>query len=96
MIIGAGSPFRTTVRMMSDPGFPRMSFTASFSVMPLTFVSSSLTIKSPDLSPAFQAGVSSIGATTFTNPSSILTSIPRPPNSPWVPTCISLKASSFK
>ena len=34
-------------------------------------------------------GVSSIGVITFTTPASILTSIPRPPNSPLVSVCIS-------
>ena len=42
-------------------GLPRIVFTASFSVMPFTGVSSSLTIRSPGLMPARDAGVSSIG-----------------------------------
>ena len=47
-------------------------------------------IKSPDFIPAFAAGVSSIGETTFTTPSSIVISIPKPPKVPLVFTCMSL------
>ena len=43
------------------------------------------------MTPALAAGVSSIGATTFTKPSSMVTSMPRPPNSPRVCTCMSRK-----
>ena len=64
--------------------------------MPFTGVSSILMIRSPGLSPARNAGVSSIGETTFTRPSSMPTSMPRPPNSPCVPTCSSLNASWSK
>ncbi|MNC90057.1 hypothetical protein D3C83_61040 [compost metagenome] len=91
--IGFVSPLRTMVSMICVLGLPRMRLTASVSVMPLTEASSSLTIRSPGLMPAREAGVSSMGAITLTNPSSIPTSIPRPPNSPWVPTCNSLNAS---
>ena len=38
-----------------------------------------------------RAGVSSIGATTLISPSSIVTSMPSPPNSPRVCTCMSRK-----
>ena len=38
---------------------------------------------------ARDAGVSSIGVTTLTRPSSMVTSMPRPPNSPLVWTCMS-------
>ena len=51
-------------------------------------------IKSPGWIFALSAGVSSIGETTFTKPSSIVTSIPSPPNAPLVWTCISSKSSS--
>ena len=44
-----------------------------------------------DETPAAKAGVSSIGETTLIRPSSIVTSMPRPPNSPRVCTCISRK-----
>ena len=40
--------------------------------------------------PALDAGVSSIGETTLTSPSSIVTSMPSPPNSPEVVSCISV------
>ena len=39
---------------------------------------------------SMEAGVSSIGEITLTTPDSILTSIPKPPNSPLVSVCISL------
>jgi len=41
--------------------------------------------------PALEAGVSSIGETTLISPSSIVTSMPSPPNSPRVCTCMSRK-----
>ena len=41
--------------------------------------------------PAREAGVSSMGVTTFTIPSSCVTSMPRPPNSPRACTCMSRK-----
>ena len=45
--------------------------------------------------PARAAGVSSIGETTRMMPFSCVTSRPRPPNSPRVCTCMSLKALAF-
>ena len=53
-------------------------------------------IKSPLCRPAFAAGVSSIGATTLTKPSSKTTSIPKPPNLPVVPSFKSSYRSFFK
>ena len=94
--IGRGSPLREMVRVMGVRGLPRMSLTASFSGMPLVGFSSILMIRSPALMPALAAGVSSMGDTTFTKPSSVPTSMPRPPNSPWVPTWSSLKASASR
>ena len=90
---GFASPLRRIVSRMVLFGLPRMRLTASFRFMPFTGVSSSLMIRSPGLIPARNAGVSSIGETTFTKPSSMPTSMPRPPNSPCVPTCSSLNAS---
>ena len=46
---------------------------------------------SPDRMPAREAGVSAIGEITLISPSSIVTSMPRPPNSPLVLTCMSRK-----
>ena len=46
--------------------------------------------------PARNAGVSSIGEITLTTPSSMPTSMPRPPNLPCVPTCSSLNASASR
>ena len=43
-------------------------------------------MRSPALTPAFCAGVSSIGAMTLTKPFSMPTSMPSPPNWPVVPT----------
>ena len=47
------------------------------------------------LIPALAAGVSSRGATTLSSPSGMVTSIPIPPNSPRVCTCISRKSFAF-
>ena len=80
----------------SVPGLPRIFSTAFESGMPRVAVSSIFTIRSPDLMPARNAGVSSIGETTRTTPSSTPTSMPRPPNLPWVETCSSLKASASR
>ena len=82
---GVSSPSRRIVRIILLPGSPRINLTESFKVMPFTGLSSSLTIRSPVFIPAFCAGVSSIGETTFIKPFSIVTSIPRPPNCPVVP-----------
>jgi hypothetical protein len=94
--IGRGSPLRDSVSTTVVLGLPRMSLTASLSGMPLVGFSSILMIRSPALTPARNAGVSSIGETTLTKPSSVPTSMPRPPNSPWVPTCSSLNASASR
>ena len=50
--------------------------------MPLVGVSSILMMRSPAITPARAAGVSSMGEMTLTKPSSAPTSMPRPPNSP--------------
>ena len=50
---------------------------------------------SPALIPALDAGVSSIGLITLKKPFSGMTSMPRPPNSPLVSTCISRNCSAF-
>ena len=50
-------------------------------------------MKSPASTPALAAGVSSIGVMTLTRSFSIVTSMPRPPNSPLVWTRMSLAAS---
>src|SRR6478609_9676208 len=68
---------------------PRIFSTAWFRVRPCTCSSSSFVMMSFAMMPALAAGVSSIGATTLINPSSIVTSMPSPPNSPRVCTCMS-------
>ena len=93
---GAVSPSLKTVSLISVFGRPRISFTASPKLIPLVALSSIFIIKSPALIPALAAGVSSIGATTLIRPSCVPTSIPNPPNSPWVPTCKSRKASASR
>ena len=47
-----------------------------------------------DLPTAFAVGGHSIGVTTLMKPSSCVTSMPRPPNSPRVCTCMSSKSSA--
>jgi hypothetical protein len=93
---GLTSPLRATVSVTEVPFLPRISLTASESGMPRVSVSSILMIRSPALMPARNAGVSSIGATTRTAPSSGATSMPSPPNSPCVLVCRSLKASALR
>jgi len=53
---------RTMVRTMDVLGLPRMSLTDSSMVIPSVTFLSILRMISPDLTPAFLAGVSSIGA----------------------------------
>ena len=81
---------RTTVIITLLPIGPRSWDTASFMDRPLIDSPLIPIIKSPDFMPAFAAGVSSIGDTTLTTPSSIVISIPKPPKVPLVFTCISL------
>ena len=57
---------------------------------PCTASSSRWVMTSFAMMPALEAGVSSIGDTTLTTPFSIVTSMPSPPNSPRVWTCMSL------
>jgi hypothetical protein len=76
--------------LIEVPTLPRIFSTASWSVRPCTGSPSSAKIRSPDWTPALEAGVSSIGDTTLMTPFSIVTSMPSPPNSPRVWTCMSL------
>ena len=75
------------------PGSPLISFTASLSDLSFSETSWTSMTRSPDFRPAFCAGVSSIGAIIFTKPSSIVISIPMPPNLPVVPILSSEKSS---
>ncbi len=92
---GSFSPSRSTVSFTLLPAAPRILSTASESDRPITGTSSIALMKSLGLMPAFAAGVSSIGDTTFTSPFSIVTSMPRPPNSPFVCTFMSPNCFSF-
>ncbi len=89
---GSASPSRTTVMMISDPTGPRISSTASSSARPRTDSPSTWVMKSPASIPASIAGVPSMGETTLTKPSSCVTSMPSPPNSPRV--CTRMAAAS--
>ena len=91
---GSSTSSRTTVMTISEPTGPRIISTASSSVRPSTLSPSTWVMKSPGSIPALSAGVSSMGETTLTKPSSCVTSIPRPPNSPWVWVRMSSKSSS--
>ena len=75
------------------PGSPRISLTASFIDLSFSDTPSTSMTKSPDFNPALWAGVSSIGEIIFTKPSSIVISIPMPPNLPVVPIFNSEKSS---
>ncbi len=93
---GLSSFLRAIVSTIGVRGLPRISLTASGSVMPRVTLSSIFTIRSPALMPARDAGVSSIGEMTLMSPSSAPTSMPRPPNSPCVLLCMSLNASASR
>ena len=84
-------PFRTIVTVRVEFTLPRILSTAWLSVMPRTASPFKWVIKSPERTPAFAAGVSSIGVTTLMTPSAIVTSMPKPPNSPRVCWRMSLK-----
>ena len=89
---GSGVPSRVRVMVMSEPTGPRIRSTASFSVSPITLSPSTSVMRSPGWTPARSAGVPSIGATTLTKPFSWVTSMPSPPNSPFVCTRMSSKS----
>mmetsp|Transcript_27226 Transcript_27226/g.49802 ORF Transcript_27226/g.49802 Transcript_27226/m.49802 type:complete len:208 (-) Transcript_27226:1684-2307(-) len=93
---GSGSPSRTTVMIISEPTLPRIRSTALSRVRPNMDSPSTWVMKSPASIPASAAGVPSMGETTLTKPSSWVTSMPRPPNSPRVCTCIAAASSGDK
>ena len=88
---GSDRSLRLILRRTVELTGPRILSTAWFSVSPCTCSSSMWVMTSLARRPARAAGVSSIGVTTLTRPSSIVTSMPRPPNSPRVCTCMSRK-----
>ena len=71
-------PSLLTTFQIIDPSESRLYFMASRYLLPAALILLTLSIDFNEVVP--------IGETTFTNPSSIVTSIPRPPNSPrvWV------------
>ena len=89
--IGLSWPLRMIFSVILVLTGPRIFSTAWFRVRPCTCSSSRWVMMSLAWMPALAAGVSSIGATTLTRPSSIVTSMPSPPNSPRVCTCMSRK-----
>ena len=89
--IGLSAPSRRMVSLIGVLTRPRIFSTASFSVRPRTSSPSISEMKSPASTPALAAGVSSIGVMTLTSSFSIVTSMPRPPNSPLVWTRMSLR-----
>ena len=89
---GLSWPLRMMVSLILVFTGPRIFSTAWFRVRPCTCSSSSLVMMSLAMTPALAAGVSSIGATTLIRPSSIVTSMPSPPNSPRVWICMSRNA----
>ena len=85
---GGCLPRRTVSTILELTG-PRILSTASDSVRPMIGLLSIWTIRSPGWMPALAAGVPSMGDTTLITPFSIVTSMPSPPNSPLVCTCMS-------
>ena len=96
IIIGSSTFFLKIVISTSVPGSPLINFTASPISISFNDWSSTLIIRSPASTPALWAGVSSMGVMTLTNPSSVVISIPKPPNLPVVPIFNSLKSSFVK
>ena len=88
---GFSWPLRMILSLILEFSGPRIFSTAWLSVSPCTGSSSRCVMMSLAMMPALAAGVSSIGATTLIRPSSMVTSMPRPPNSPRVCTCMSRK-----
>ena len=88
--IGSFTLLRRSEILIEVPTLPRIFSTASCRVSPCTGSPSSAKIRSPDCTPALAAGVSSIGDTTLITLFSMVTSMPSPPNSPRVWTCMSL------
>ena len=90
---GSSRPLRITVSVIGVLTGPRIFSTACSSVRPAICSPSRCEIRSLACRPALAAGVSSIGETTLMNlvSWSIVTSMPRPPNSPRVCTCMSRK-----
>ena len=70
-------------------GAPRSMSTASLRAMFTVLSKPICTTLSPALSPAREAGVSSMGLTTVSCPSRTLITMPRPPNLPRVESFIS-------
>ena len=93
--IGLSAFSRRMVSVIRLFGGPRIRSTASFRDRPCTVLPSSARIRSPALTPAREAGVSSIGLMTLMKPLSCVTSMPKPPNSPRVCTCMSRKDFAF-
>ena len=93
--IGLSTPSRLMVSVIFEFGAPRILSTASFSDRPCTVLPSSAGDDVARLDPGLEAGVSSIGLITLMKPLSWVTSMPRPPNSPLVCTCMSRNAFAF-
>ena len=93
--IGFSASLRRMVSLILVFTGPRIFSTAWLRVRPCTCSPSSLVMRSLARMPALAAGVSSIGATTLIRPSCMVTSMPSPPNSPRVCTCMSRKLLEF-
>ena len=63
---GSSTVSRKIVKIISDPTGPLIILTASSKDIPSKLCPSTAVIRSPDFIPARNAGVSSIGETTFT------------------------------
>ena len=84
---------RKIVRVTLVFSGPLIFFTASWMVMPFVIWPSIFRIRSPALSPALNAGVSSMGETTVSWSFCMAITIPSPPKVPLVSTCSSLYCS---
>ena len=86
----------STISITEVEGSPLSLLTASCNDMFMVESSSIAIILSPDLRPALNAGVPSIGEITVSIPSLRPTTIPSPPNLPEVPILNSVKSLGGK
>jgi hypothetical protein len=91
--LGLSKSSRSMVRTTLVPGTPLMRLEASMTSIFLLESPSILTMRSPGMTPARAAGVSSMGATTTNCRSRTASSIPTPPKCPEVSSCMDLNSS---
>ena len=95
-VIACSTPTRRIFSSTLEPGVPRSSRTAWSFFQPSVGRPSSMTMRSPVITPARSAGVSGSGATTVIQPSRTSIWMPRPPYSPVVCSESAWKSSGLR